>query len=182
MADTIGTSLTPRGRPTRSSATESPAYGAEIELERIGWAEITRLVETLTEEERRAPGYFVEPDWSVHDLIAHLTAWYAEARTQLLDIAAAAYVPHEFEIAERNAATLTAMRRRRWTTLWSQATTARGWMLEAWYAFGEPNEMATLWIRKAGAEHYGEHLPRLRAWVREVIRMRDRPAEDTWGW
>ena len=32
----------------------------------------------------------------------------------------------------------------------------------------DPPEEATWWIRKAGAEHYAEHLPRLREWVAEL--------------
>ena len=140
-----------------------------------GWAEITGLVALLTEEERLAPGYFVEPDWSVRDLVTHLAAWFVESRTQLMDIAANVYVPSEFEIDRRNAATLAILGHQPWPTVWAQANIARDWMLEAWYELRQPNETASAWIRKAGAEHYGEHVPRLRAWVDEVIRLRDRP-------
>jgi len=35
-------------------------------------------------------------------------------------------------------------------------------------------------VRKAGAEHYGEHLPRLRAWVAQLIEIRTRPPSDEW--
>jgi hypothetical protein len=38
----------------------------------------------------------------------------------------------------------------------------------------------TSWIRKAGAEHNGEHLSRLRDWVAEVIDLRNRPVADEW--
>lgn len=158
------------------------AYEAEMEFEQTGWSEITRLVEQLTEDECLAPGYFVDPDWSTRDLIAHLTAWFTEARAQLLDIATRTYVAHPFDVDARNAATLAALDGKPWGTVWSEATTARRWMLEAWYAFRQPDETATAWIRKAGAEHYAEHVPRLRSWVAEVIRLRDRPGEDTWGW
>jgi hypothetical protein len=33
-------------------------------------------------------------------------------------------------------------------------------------------------VRKAGAEHYGEHLSRFRDWVAEVIDLRTRPKVD----
>jgi hypothetical protein len=36
------------------------------------------------------------------------------------------------------------------------------------------------WIRKAGAEHYGEHLSRLRDWVAEQIEWRTRSVDDEW--
>ena len=31
-----------------------------------------------------------------------------------------------------------------------------------------PSIKADRWIRKSGPEHYEEHLPRLREWVKEV--------------
>ena len=40
------------------------------------------------------------------DLIAHLGRWMAEARVQLLDIAARSYVPQEVDVEALNAATL----------------------------------------------------------------------------
>lgn len=171
-----------KARIGTSPSMQRHAYRAEIDLERVGWAQIADLIGLLTEEERLAPGYFVEPAWSVRDLVAHLTAWFGEARLQLLDIATNSYVPHELEVDARNAATLAGSGREPWAAVWGRAGMARGWMLEAWYAFREPDEMATEWIRKAGAEHYAEHIPRLRAWVGEVIRMRHRPPEDRWGW
>ena len=74
------------------------AYAAEVELERSRWKAITAFVELLRADERLAPGYYHDPDWSVKDLIAHLGAWMAEARVQLLDIAARSYVPHEVDV------------------------------------------------------------------------------------
>ena len=62
--------------------------------------------------------------------------------------------------------------------VWTQATGARIWMLQAWFALREPPDAAIRWVRKAGAEHYGEHLDRLRAWVAELIDLRTRPPVD----
>jgi hypothetical protein len=45
-------------------------------------------------------------------------------------------------------------------------------MLETWRELREPNEEAAWWIRKSGAEHFGEHLDRLREWVEELITRR----------
>jgi hypothetical protein len=67
---------TPRSLPWRVEE----AYAAEVELERARWKAITALVELLSEDERLAPGYYRDPDWSVKDLIAHLGAWMSEAR------------------------------------------------------------------------------------------------------
>jgi hypothetical protein len=154
------------------------AHAAEIELERARWKAITAFVELLSEDERQAPGYYGDPGWSVKDLIAHLGAWMAEARVQLLDIAARSYVPREAEINARNAATLAATREEPWDRVWAGTTGARAWMLEAWFGLSQPDEAANQWIRKAGAEHYGEHLSRLRDWVAELVELRTRPKVD----
>lgn len=156
------------------------AYAAEVELERARWKAIAAFVELLREEERQAPGYYRDPDWSVKDLISHLGAWMAEARRQLLDIAAQSYAPHALDVDERNAATLAATKSESWDQVWARTTGARAWMLEAWFGLREPDEAANQWIRKAGAEHYGEHLSRLRDWVAEVIELRNRPVVDEW--
>lgn len=51
-----------------------------------------------------------------------------------------------------------------------QAITARNRMLRAWRSLPEGSPEADRWIRKAGPEHYAEHIPRLREWVRELNR------------
>jgi hypothetical protein len=167
----------------RSTANNLPwrveeAYAAELELERARWKAITAFVELLSEEERQAPGYYDDPPWSVKDLVGHLGAWMAEARVQLLDIAARSYVPHEAEIDARNAVTLAVTKTESWDRVWAQTTGARAWMLEAWFGLSGPDEVANQWIRKAGAEHYGEHVTRLRDWVTELVELRNRPEVD----
>ena len=156
------------------------AHSAEVELERARWETISALVGLLSEDERLAPGYYRDPDWSIKDLIAHLGAWLAEARVQLLDIGARSYVPHEVDVEARNAATLAAAKAEPWDRVWARTKGASIWMLEAWFALREPNDAANQWVRKAGAEHYGEHLDRLRDWVAEVIDLRTRPQVDEW--
>ncbi|HEX5948918.1 MAG TPA: hypothetical protein VFZ45_05070 [Actinomycetota bacterium] len=41
-------------------------------------------------------------------------------------------------------------------------------MLLEWGELPEVTPEAAFWIRKAGAEHYGEHLPRLRECVADL--------------
>ena len=156
------------------------SYAAEVELERARWEMITALVGLLTEEERSAPGYYPDSGWSVKDMIGHLGLWMTEARVQLLDIAARSYVPHEAEIDARNAAIVAATHSEPWGRVWERTTGARAWMLEAWFGLSAPDEAANQWIRKAGAEHYGEHVSRLRDWVAELIDLRTRPVVDEW--
>ena len=154
------------------------AHAAEVEVERARWKAITAFVGLLTADELLAPGYYSDPSWSVKDLVAHLGAWMAEARVQLLDIAARSYVPHEVDVDARNSATLAATKTEPWDRVWAQTTAARAWMLEAWQGLSGPDEAANWWIRKAGAEHYGEHLSRLRDWVTELVELRTRPEVD----
>jgi hypothetical protein len=47
-------------------------------------------------------------------------------------------------------------------------------MLGEWYALAEPSDEAAWWIRKAGPEHYAEHLGRLSDWVQELLDRRTR--------
>jgi hypothetical protein len=41
-------------------------------------------------------------------------------------------------------------------------------MIMEWYRLSEPSDEAAWWIRKAGSEHYEEHIGRLREWVGEL--------------
>jgi hypothetical protein len=154
------------------------SHAAEIELERARWKAITAFVDMLREEERLAPGYYTDPSWSVKDLVAHLGWWMIEARAHLLEIATRSYVPHEPDLDARNAAVLAATRDESWDRVWARTVNARAWMLEAWLALRGPDENANQWVRKAGAEHYGEHLVRLRDWVAELVDLRTRPRVD----
>jgi len=155
-------------------------YAAEVELEQSRWKAITAFVGLLTKDELLVPGYYRDPDWSVKDLIGHLGLWMREAREQLLDIAARSYVPHDVEIDALNATALAETRAEPWDAVWSRTNDARAWMLDAWSGLRGPSEAANQWIRKAGAEHYGEHLVRLRDWVAELIDLRNRPVVDEW--
>jgi hypothetical protein len=155
-------------------------YLAEVDVEHARWSEITSLIHLLTLDERLAPGYFRDPDWSVKDLVSHLGAWLEEAATQLTNLAARSYEPHDVDIDARNAEVLAATRDQPWETVWTHAATARAYMLQYWFARRAPSDAANWWVRKAGAEHYGEHLPPLRTWVAELVDARTRPPSDEW--
>ncbi|HEU4671790.1 MAG TPA: hypothetical protein VFS32_02715 [Candidatus Limnocylindrales bacterium] len=155
-----------------------PERMAEVDLEKAAWTEISELIAMLTPQERLAPGYFVDPVWSVKDLVGHIRAWQVEARQQLIDIGARSYRPRDIDIDDRNAEVLHALRGEPWERVWDRAVAARSWFLEAWFQLREPDDVAAQWVRKAGAEHYAEHLPRLRVWVSELIGLRVRPPLD----
>jgi hypothetical protein len=95
-----------------------------------------------------------------------------------LDIGARSYLPHDVDVDTRNREIVARLSEQSWDSVWEQAIGTRAWMLEAWFGLRRPDDHAAEWVRKAGAEHYAEHLPRLRAWVSELIELRSRPAVD----
>jgi hypothetical protein len=143
-------------------------YLAEIELERERWAEIGDLCGSLTDEERLRPGYYRDPDWTVKDMVAHLGTWMAEADLHLQRIEVGTEVDEPRDVDALNAGFLEAMRDQDWRIVWSQAISARAMLLGVWGRLAERTEVADAWVRKAGAEHHLEHLPRLREWVAEL--------------
>jgi len=149
-----------------------PAFAAELDAERVGWYAIKTLVRSLTPHEWLIPGYYTDPDWTVRDLVAHLGTWLAEAAVQFEQIHVGTYEPHEIDIDAINATLLAGMAGQPWNVAWVQANAARTRMLDEWAHLEEPTDEAAWWIRKAGGDHYGEHLERLRDWTGELIRRR----------
>jgi hypothetical protein len=147
-------------------------YAGEIDAERVGWYELAELARRLTPDECLVPGYYRDPDWTVRDLVAHIGTWLAEADTQLERIHAGTYEGHDIDIDGLNAALLEAMRDQPWSIVWVQANAARTRTLQSWIGLHDESDEAAWWIRKAGSEHYAEHLERLREWVDELVGRR----------
>ncbi len=143
-----------------------------IESERTRWYELIGLVRALSPAECLEPGYYRDPSWSVRDLLGHLGTWLAEAEIQLQQINAGTYEGHELDIDALNAEFLEAMQDQPWDVASVQAHAGRTRMLQEWHGLAAPNDEATWWIRKSGADHYEEHLDRLRDWVEELIARR----------
>jgi hypothetical protein len=150
-------------------ATLDAPYAAEIDLERERWTEIETICRGLTHEERERHGYYADDGgWSVKDMVGHLGAWMALAETRLLRIEAGNedHVPEDIDAL--NAQFLAALHDQPWATVWTQAQSARAQMLRIWVRLPARSADADAWVRKSGAEHHLEHLPRLRAWVAEM--------------
>jgi hypothetical protein len=152
----------------RATFTLDDPYRVDIDLERERWAEIAEICHSLGPDERSRPGYYRDPDWSVKDMVAHLGTWMAEAEVQLLRIEAGTYVDEPIDIDALNAQFLDAMRDQDWGTCWAQAVLARAQMLTVWGRLRQRTPEADRWVRKSGADHHEEHLPRLREWVAEL--------------
>jgi hypothetical protein len=161
---------------TPETALPDHPYRAEIEAEHEGWYELVSLVRSLTLEECLEPGYYRNPDWSVRDVVAHLGTWLAEAQVQFERISVGTYEGHDVDVEALNAALLEGMAGQPWEVAWLQANAGRTRMLEEWFALREPSEEAAWWIRKGAAEHFAEHLDRLREWTMELISRRSSAA------
>jgi Mycothiol maleylpyruvate isomerase N-terminal domain len=135
--------------------------------EDAGWGEVHALMDSLTPDQAERPGYYPE-GWSAKDALAHIGSWLAEAGVLLQRIAMGTYRPEEVDVDAMNEQFLAAMKDIPLQTVRAQATAARARMLQAWEALPELTPDAAFWIHKSGAEHYAEHLPRLREWVAEL--------------
>jgi len=147
-------------------------YLAEIEAERAGWYELLELIRPLTAREKVEPGYYRDPEWTVRDVVGHIGTWLAEAHVQLERIGAGTYEGNDVDIDGLNAEFLEAMRGQPWNVAIVQANAGRTMMLQDWYALDEGSAEAAWWVRKSAAEHYAEHLGRLREWAAELIARR----------
>ena len=154
------------GRVTDVPATHP--YLADLDAEAQGWRHLVEIVRSLTLEQRLAPGYYVDPVWSVRDVVGHIGTWLAEAGAQFERLRAGTYEGHDVDIDGLNATFLEAMRDQPWDVTWTQANAGRTRMRQAWTELLEPSEEAAWWIRKSGVDHYGEHLDRLEVWVGEL--------------
>jgi Mycothiol maleylpyruvate isomerase N-terminal domain len=152
---------------------------ALVEDERRSWAEFQALIACLSPEQAERPGYFLE-GWSAKDLLAHVAGWLAEAGLVLEQIRVGTFDGKDMDIEGMNAVFLEANRPQPLRVVHTEATASRSRLLhEVGQLVGVPRGApqgagsftveADRWLRKAGPEHYAEHLPRLREWVKELI-------------
>jgi hypothetical protein len=132
--------------------------------EDAGWDDLHALMDSLTVVEAEKPGYYPE-GWSAKDLLAHIGSWLAEAGVFLMRIRMGTYKLEKLDIDAMNRTFLEIMKDVPLQTVRAQASAARARLLLAWGELPELTPEAEFWIRKAGAEHYAEHLPRLREWM-----------------
>ena len=172
----MGRHVEHRGGVEAAASIEVPPTGhpfvADVEAERTGWYELVSVVRELTPEECLEPGYYRDPDWTVRDVVAHLGTWLAEAEIQFEQMIGGTYEGHDIDVDALDATFLEAMAGQPWNVAWLLANAGRTRMLEAWFSLSERTDEAAWWVRKSGAEHYAEHLPRLREWIAELLTRR----------
>jgi hypothetical protein len=146
-----------------------PTDQRELPGEAAAWQRLHAIIDRVTPEIAELPGYF-EEGWTAKDAIGHLGAWMARGATVLRQIASGTYREGEIDIDAENARYLEAMRDVPLDTIHLQAAAAHAELLRAWAELPDVTPDAAYWVRKAGPEHYAEHLPRLESWVDELTR------------
>lgn len=141
---------------------------ALVEDERQSWGEFQALLASLSPEQAERPGYFLE-GWSAKDLLAHVAGWLAEAGQVLEQVRVGSFTGRDMDIEGRNAVFLEANRPQPLRVVHAEAYAARTRLLQEVGRLVGITAVADLWLRKAGPEHYAEHLPRLREWVKELV-------------
>ena len=139
----------------------------ELPGEAEAWSKLHELIDRVTPEMAERPGYF-EEGWTAKDAIAHLGTWMARGATMLRQIAAGTYREGEIDVDAENARFLKAMHDVPLDTVHLQAAAAHSELLSAWAQLPEITPPAAYWVRKAGPDHYAEHMPRLEAWLDEL--------------
>ena len=141
---------------------------ALVEDERRSWGEFQALLASLSPEQAERPGYFLE-GWSAKDLLAHVAGWLAEAGQVLEQVRVGSFTGRDMDIEGRNAVFLEANRPQPLRVVHAEAYAARTRLLQEVGRLVGITSVADLWLRKAGPEHYAEHLPRPREWVKELV-------------
>ncbi len=153
---------------------EARTDARELPGEAEAWVRLHHVINRITPEMAEVPGYFAE-GWSAKDAVGHLGTWMAAGAGMLRQIAAGTYREGETNVDKENERFLAAMQGIPFETVHVQAAAAHNELMSAWAQLPEVTPAAAFWVRKAGPEHYAEHLPRLEEWVDELER-RPRPA------
>ena len=146
-----------------------PTDARELPGEAEAWKRLHHVIDRITPEMAEQPGYF-EEGWTAKDAVGHIGTWMARGATMLRQIASGTYREGEIDIDAENERFLAAMRDIPLETVHLQAAAAHAELLRAWAQLPEITPAASYWVRKAGPEHYAEHMPRLEAWVEELSR------------
>ena len=151
---------------TAVSADEQKSLATFLQAEKAGWEELEGLVEGLSPEQAEIPGYL--PRWSVKDFLAHLAGWLSEAGQALVQIRAGTFTESDLDVDSRNDAFVDANRDQPLPVVLFELKATRRRLLHHLHGLTEIPPAAEASLRKAGPQHYAEHLPRLREWVNEL--------------
>ena len=136
--------------------------------EDAAWAELWQILDSLSPEQIERPGYFDE-GWSVKDLMTHIACWQAETVQILEQIRFDTFDHASVDVDEMNRRFSEATRDFTVDLAWAELWSARTRMLQEWSALPHVTSDAEEWFFESGANHYAEHLPRLRRWAEELV-------------
>ena len=137
-----------------------------LERDDLGWTDLRSLIDGLTPAQLEERGY--QEDWSVKDLMAHIGSWYAEAGIMLERMRMGTYVRERLDVDGLNSQWFETWRDKDLSTVKTELMAARARMLEEWDRLADVDDEARRWFYESTAEHYEEHMPRLREWVAEL--------------
>ena len=137
-----------------------------LEKDDAGWADFRSLIDGLTPEQFEVAGY--NGEWSVKDLMAHVGSWFAEAAIMLEQMRMGTYARERLDVDGLNKEWFETWRDKDMRMVKSELMSARARMLEEWDRLPEVDDEARRWFYESTAEHYDEHVPRLREWVAEL--------------
>jgi hypothetical protein len=127
------------------------------------WSELWDVLRGVDLVRSEEPGFTEE--WSVKDLTAHLACWQAEAVQILEQIRYGTYIRTPIDVDAMNRSFLEACRDLPPSVVRADLCSARSRMLQEWNLLEHVTPVAEEWFVESGAEHYREHLPRLREWA-----------------
>jgi len=136
--------------------------------EEAGWTELRAALAPLSPAEMSQPGYYPE-GWSAKDMLAHLGSWAAESQCVLEQINNGTFVDAPLDVDVLNARFFEANRDLPLSVVQAEAWAARTRLLTELGRLEEITPTAESWFVEGGAEHYAEHLPRLREWADELL-------------
>lgn len=145
---------------------ERPSLPDFLGAEKARWDEIEDLIAVLSPEQETLAGYL--PGWSVKDFLAHLAGWLAEAGRVLEQVAKGALTQVDLDVDSRNDVYVEANRDQPLSFVLFEVRATRHRLLRHLRDLTDIPAPAAEALRKAGPEHYAEHLPRLREWVAEL--------------
>jgi hypothetical protein len=137
-----------------------------LEQDDKGWASLRSLIDGLSQEQVQENGYYA--DWSIKDLMAHIGSWFAEAAVMLEQMRMGTYAKEKLDIDRLNETWFETWRDKDMGTVKAELMSARSKMLDEWDRLPEVDSEARRWFYESTAEHYDEHLPRLRDWVAQL--------------
>ncbi len=137
-----------------------------LEKDDRGWAELRSLIDGLSPEQTAEPGY--NGNWSVKDLLAHIGSWFAEAAMMLEQMRMGTYTRERIDVDGLNSRWFETWRDKDIRIVRTELMAARARMLEEWDRLPEADDEARRWFYESTAEHYDDHLPRLREWVQKL--------------